>query len=125
VADENRQVLVELYRDACDDGVHGDLAKWVFREAKANARREIADRRLKRLDSEDFSVRCRAWGMDMESARQLVMAHAPDDIQWHKAEAALSDAIEEVSVCGRMVALLSKSPPAQRSNAPARTGTKG
>jgi len=53
------------------------------------------------------------------------MQHAPDDIQWHKAEAALSDAIEEVSVCGRMIALLSKSPPAQRSSAPARTGTKG
>jgi len=126
MAEENRPVLIELYRDACDDGVHAELAKWVFREAKATARRDIADRRYKRLDGEDFSVRCRAWGFgDMDHARQLVMQHAPDDIQWHKAETALSDAIEEVSVCGRMIELLSKSPPAQRTSAPARTGTKG
>jgi len=128
--DPARQLLKDLYRDAVGAGVPRELAKWVFLEAKAIARREIADRRLKRLDSEDFSVRCKAWGTDMETARVLVMQHAPDDVRWHKAETALADAIEEVAVCGRMIEALSKQPPSPNQRpapapVPARTQAKG
>lgn len=125
MSDPARQLLKDMYRDSIGAGVPKELAKWIFLEAKAIARREIADRRYKRIDSEDFAVRSRAWGFgDMEAARVLVMQHAPDDILWHKAEQALSDATEEVNVCRRMIEVLSSMPPraaAAPTPAPIRT----
>ena len=79
------------------------LQQWIFLEGAAKGRLAVAERRMREIENHTFVVLNKSWGFDVETARQLVMQHAPDDIQIHKAEVALADATEEVSICGRMI----------------------
>jgi hypothetical protein len=98
--------LRELYRKA-KAGTYTQL-DWVFFEARARGRLAVADRQHRRLEEEDRDVRFQAGRFDTDVARAQVMQNAPDHIRWHKAEQAVADATAEVSVCGRMIEMLSK-----------------
>jgi hypothetical protein len=102
------QGIKDLYRKAVEAPA-ATLVEWVFLEAKARGRLAIAERRMKEIETRTFCVLSRAWSYgDLEHARQIVMQHAPDDIEIHKAEVALADATEEVSACGRMIEHLTR-----------------
>lgn len=121
MADETRPELAKLYRDAIGDGVKKDLAKWIFLEAKARGRMEIAERQIRRLESRQLAVESRAAGQLGEAMVMAVLANSVSVVEWHKAEQALSDAVEEVSACKAMVDVLSKSLPTTTSAPASRT----
>jgi len=98
--------LKELYRRS-RDGKY-TLTDWIFFEARARGRLAIAERQHKRLEEEDRDVRFQAGRFDTDVARAQVMQNAPAQLRWHRAEQDVADATAEVSVCGRMIELLSK-----------------
>lgn len=82
------------------------LQQWIFLEGAAKGRLAVAERRMREIENHMFVVLNKSWSYEVETARELVMKHAPDDIQIYKAEVALADATEEASICGRMIEYL-------------------
>lgn len=113
--EQTRPELVRLYQLAIGDGVKRELAKWIFLEAKARGRMEVADRQMKRLESRQLAVESRAAGQLSDSMVESVLRNSVAPTEWWKAEQALSDAVEEVSACKAMVDVLSKSLPTTSS----------
>jgi hypothetical protein len=98
------QGINDLYRKAVGPRGVNAIEEWIFLEARARGRLAVAERRLKELETRTFCVLSRAWSYgDLDHAREIVMKHAPDDIEIYKAETAVADATEEVSACGRMI----------------------
>lgn len=111
-SDENEKptTIKDFYRRAVASSpqfVEKVVVDWVFWEAKAAGRREIAAAKLKRLLDTDYMFNVRASTLPSDAARQLVMAEGVDPITMYKAEVELSDACEQLSACGRMISLLS------------------
>lgn len=102
--------LDELRAQATKDLGGERLTKWLFLRAKAAGRRAVAESRLKRLEAEDYMVRAQASTMHSDAAAQLVMANGVAAYQWQKAEAELSDAVEQVEAAESVIEALSRTP---------------
>jgi len=102
--------LADLYARAKESPIPKGIAYWIFAEAKARGRHEVAAAQYKRLQDDYHAVFFNASCKDVDSQRQMVLANAPDAIQFYRAETALADAAEQMSVCDRMIALLSNQP---------------
>jgi len=103
MSDKKPQTIEDLKRLSVQPSGPHALQQWIFLEGAAKGRLAVAERRMREIENHMFVVLNKSWGFDVETARELVMKHAPDDIQIHKAEVALADATEEVSICGRMI----------------------
>ncbi len=104
---ENRvPTLQDMYARAKESPIPKGIAYWIFLEAKARGRHEVAAANLKRLHDDYHAVFFMAADKDRTSQRQIVLSNAPDYIEFHKASTALSDAAEQLSVCARMIELL-------------------
>lgn len=107
LGDEKKpSTLADLYRKAIGAKGPHVLVEWIFLEARAAGRLEVAQAQLKRLGEEDYLIRSRAYSFQSEAARSLAMEEEIHPLKFHKAEIALSDAREQLSVCARMIALL-------------------
>lgn len=98
--------LQDLWKYAKETNLSPAALRWVFLEAKAIGRREVANVEIKRLDSEIFLVANRAHTMETEAARDIVLHYGVGHERIQKANTAYSDACEQVAVCGRMIELL-------------------
>jgi len=108
------ETLEDLFRKACADPTPRALQEWIFLEAKAKGDLVIAERELRALEAQRDAVVYRSWHLvETDAARALVMAHAPNDLEFGRAQAAVSRATEKVSVCARMIEHLSRRSPAQ------------
>jgi len=94
--------LVDFYRRARAE-LGDKAAYWAFQHAKAVGRREIADRKLKRLEARLSHVEYRAASMPSDVAQAMVMEQAPGDLEFHRAETALADAMEQVQATAHVL----------------------
>ena len=105
--------LEELYRQAKADLAHpgpDTVTKWVFLHAKAAGRREVAERRWKLLSDRSFLVHSHAATLAGQIARDMVTENDVDPIEWHKADVAVTDAVEECTATAKVLELLSRQP---------------
>ncbi len=104
--------LEDLFRKACETQGPRALVEWMFLEAKAKGDLVIAERELRALEATRDAVVYRSWHLvETEAARALVMAHAPNEIDFGRAQREVSEATEKASVCAPLIEHLSRRPP--------------
>ncbi len=101
--------LQDLYNRAKNHALPRGLAWWVFAEAKAKGRRELAAIEIKRLDTDLAAISYRAAMMETTAAYQLVQTQTPYE-RIQRANVEYVDASEAVAVCERMIQILTGNP---------------
>lgn len=97
--------LVDFYRRAVKE-LGEPIAYWLFQNAKAQGRRAVADRKLKRSESTLSSLEYRAAVLNSDAASALIMANAPHPTEFYRLETELADAVEQVAATENVIAHL-------------------
>lgn len=86
----------------------GAVLRWTARVANIKGVSLLAERALKQLEILELQVRCRADGMPTDAAAQLVMQHAPSEIETSRARADYSMAAELLELAERISRLIER-----------------